>query len=260
MEKSYARAKRQVFVGRVAALSMALLTLIGLTGNFYFISGWQYPVYWYSVISRYIQNPYLKYGTFIIQAITVFYMSMCLSLVEVPLFAVAQGLKAYLRNNSFLPDDKPSFHRLQVALEKFESANTLMKRFNWLFRWVLFGYKVVTAAQAVIFCYIILRIKLSTLPVASHGIFFVVVLFLLVQLCILVPHVGSVYSESQNFIRSWKEGMLTVYDQIDPTLRRRLEGLRPFGFQCGSFYVIIPSTILTLMSVITTYLIVILQV
>ncbi len=249
----------QYFIGKIGILATVTFAVACITANFVLVSGWTYAPYWYSQISKYVESPWLKYGSFVVQLISVAHMGFSFTLVEIPVFGFARAIRSYLRVNSYTKSEKISSKELATAVKKYEEAQRLMSGFNWLFKWVLFGYKVIAAAETCCFSFIILRVA-RQVPVGTVSIFYFVAIFFMTQLCILVPLVGSVYAESEGYIRSWKTGIVDIYDQIDPALRRRLANLSPFGFQCGSFYVIVPSTILTLLSVITTYLIVLLQV
>jgi len=179
-------------------------------------------------------------------------VSNALKLLTTP--TQVENLSALMNNNEI---------RILIhdSLDRYEKLSKLVKSFNHTFSWSVFLYKAFTILRVCSYVYLLLRygnnygtgiIRLLTFPTA--------VVAISIRFIISMYSFGKVHPESEHFSMS----MMNLISQMNPYVafrgfKRKLKSLPLLGFLCGSFYIILPQTILTFYSVTITYQIVFLQ-
>lgn len=159
---------------------------------------------------------------------------------------------------------------LDKSLKYFKKLGELTDQENAIFAWTVFsqfgGYLGISCIMA----FMPLQYW-SVVPKLSLLMYIFIFATLMVILCLVFPVMGSVYDESILYVKSWTKGL--AYSKEDlflselsredkkyfKLLKFRLRACDPFGVKCGDFFIIRKSTMLTFFSVISTYLIIMLQ-
>lgn len=158
---------------------------------------------------------------------------------------------------------------LDKSLRYFEKLSKLMDADNEMFAWIVFSQFGGYLFLGCIIAYTPLQYW-TVVPKLSLLMYIFIFVTWIIILCRLFPGMGSVYDKSIVFIESWTAGM--AYSQEDlfltevtsnkkyfKLLKFRLASCVPFGVKCGDFFIIRKSTMLTFFSVISTYLLIMLQ-
>jgi len=222
----------------------------------------------YSLIDQSVD--YLWFHILSTCEINIFYALILAQLAQFDLVGVIfpNWIRGTLKSISPCSDwgDKDEFEvSLTAALRFYSKLNDLVSGFNSIYGNLLVGIKLLSLIAICFLLYVPIR--------HSTGIAFSIAIFLifsviLIKLSSYIMSMGSVYTESANFKRSW------IYSLGNNHLRhkngkpyfQKLCGmvhfhlLPPISFCSGPFYDIQPSTILTFLSIATTYIIVALQV
>jgi len=138
------------------------------------------------------------------------------------------------------------------SMKSVEELNYLMNEFNKLFGFLLFVRKAFSLLNVYLFIWCLVSYQKGT----GVGLYFIVAVVHVGGCAILIPNLGAVYAEYQRFQRSWWPSA----DRLTKLQKYQLNFLKPLGFKPAQLYVIVPHTILTFFSVMTTHVIIILQI
>lgn len=166
--------------------------------------------------------------------------------------------------------NSPDFSLIQSKVRKYEHLRSLMTEYNEIFSGLLLICKFGITAQLVIMSYLILA-RMNMIPKTSLLICATIVIYYSVLITILLTEMGSVLTGSKEFKNNMERSL--VKGDLKPgqmgmsseDLRkayltsRLLSGCGSFGFRCGSCYVIGRGTILTFFPIVTSYLIIMMQ-
>lgn len=144
--------------------------------------------------------------------------------------------------------------------ELMDGAN---KIYAWLIALQMGGYSVLCCIVA----FLPIHYWNSTSPLGLLGyvFLFIAVIFIF---CRVFPEMGSVYDASKSFKIAWLRELaysrdalrlVVEHEKYFKLLRLRVKSCVEFGFKCGNFVFIKTSTMLSFFSVISTYLIILLQ-
>jgi hypothetical protein len=214
---------------------------------------------------------YAKLGVVIkIMYVTViFFLGMGASLFEIVTIAFAEGIKHSLKSLSYQDDEvdlDTTIHHSQASpvdakkisimfeenTRRYNELNSIVLEYGNLFRYALLILKCCTLLNIYIVVYSVLTLnELSTVVLYSA-----VTLSQAIRLLILLFSLSFVQFESKKFKESW----VLALEYLSKSQRVRLHFIRPIGFVVGNLYVIVPSTVLTFFSTMTTHIIVVLQV
>jgi hypothetical protein len=136
--------------------------------------------------------------------------------------------------------------------KNYDELNAIVLEYGNLFRYALLIFKCFTLLSI----YIVVHAVLTLQEMSTLVLYSVVTLSQLIRLLVVLFSLSFVQFESKKFKESW----IRAFDFLSQSQKDRLYFIRPFGFVVGRLYVIVPSTILTFFSVMTTHVIVLLQV
>jgi hypothetical protein len=190
------------------------------------------------------------------------------SLLDFTLIAFSKFVKHGLRaiqllslDREYCPTDTAS-ESFELHFNQFNKLEGLVNEFNELFATLTFTFKAFAMFNLYLFTFGILnvthdsRIYDTTDGLLGIGLLSMVATFIVFRILYMLRSVGSVYGESQVFKDSWSKALGYLTD----LQRHQLTMIRPFGIKSGKLYSIKPCTVLTFFSVLTTHIIVILQV
>ena len=140
---------------------------------------------------------------------------------------------------------------LKFNIKQYQDLELLMHEFNQTFSFLVIVLKAFALLNIYIFAYTAVtfedrsRIVVYAIVSAIH----------IIRTSIMILVTGEVFQESLNFKNSWKSSLEIM---SEPEIQE-LGFVEPFGFK-AYFYTIKPQTILTFFSVLTSHVIVVLQV
>ncbi|CAL8072770.1 unnamed protein product [Orchesella dallaii] len=158
-------------------------------------------------------------------------------------------------------DVKVKVRLVEDTVGKFEHIRGLMNEYNGIFKGLFLFFKGILILQITIMAYIPVK-RLYVVPFSSIMIFFALTLHYVAQIVMVLCEAGRVFHASRMFQDNWmrnlqKSGLCVTDTGLN--LKMLLETCTPFGFDCGGCYVVDTRTVLTFFSIITSYLIVLLQ-
>ena len=175
-------------------------------------------------------------------------------------------------------------NQLTFCLEMYDKLSLLVRSYNSLFAYLLFYLKAMILVMLCALIYVPLRFKIkqnTSISTLALLIFFGLAYSLTRRLVLLLNSMGNVYQKSLSFKASWvnhvfpfprlafpvAETDYAVFESAASILKRQnqlhkdlLQLCPPIRFKCAAFYDISPNTLLTFFSIMTTYLIVLLQI
>lgn len=171
---------------------------------------------------------------------------------------------------------------VESTVDKYEHIRSLMTEYNGTLSKMLLFFKGMFLVHMTLMSYFPLQ-KEKLLPRGSTTILVVVVIHYVVKVTELLSRMGAVYKTSKQFREVWMTNLRKVnFGEFRDTGRNQgqiengkgsqrrgivnivkmkliLDTCTPFGFDVGGCYVVKPGTILTFFSIITSYLIIMLQ-
>ncbi len=101
----------------------------------------------------------------------------------------------------------------------------------------------------------------AIIPFEGSLLFSTIALFYSIRLFIFFPAMGRINVLSQTFVESWMEGLRHIPKgkYAYEFYMHKLESCRKLAFDCGGFYLMQKGTVLTFVSIVTTHIIVLLQ-
>jgi hypothetical protein len=186
--------------------------------------------------------------------------------------SIVMGLKLITCNEGsitgihFIEKDKVFSASIRTTILDYTGQFCILDRFikmaNRLLGWPLFFYKTTVSVNFAILMFVPLRF-INESNFLSLVIFFWSGLFFAMHMWILLTTLGNVLEESKKFRESWMKALPDLYvlnrSQDSGETYNFLRRCVPFGFRCGSFYLVQPGTILTWFSVTLSYLIILFQ-
>jgi len=147
------------------------------------------------------------------------------------------------------------FHKLQRIVEDTNNTLGLLLLVN------LFGSLVICC-----FCFYLPLKYAKSMAYFQILVYFIAFGFMIVLYCTVYPVLGIVYDKSIGFKRSWIKGVALhskgeyYYQEFSSSkLLLKLKCCYPFGFTVGGFFTIRTFTMFTCLSVLSTYIIFMLQ-
>jgi hypothetical protein len=192
------------------------------------------------------------------------------SLFDIVTAAFAEGIKHSLRTLSFQDDGvesdeiiprylKSAFvnenkvsDMFEENVNSYEELNAIVLEYGNLFCYALLIFKCFTLIEIYIVVYSVLALQ----ELSSAALYSVISLTQAIRLVNVLIALSFVQFESKKFKESWVREL----EFLTKPQKDKLRFIRPIGFVIGRLYVIIPSTILTFFSIMTTHVIVLLQV
>jgi len=174
-------------------------------------------------------------------------------------------IEAFTKDSSKLllnnKDAKVKARLVEETVEKFEHIRELMNEYNGIFKGLFLFFKGILILQITIMAYLPVK-RMYVLPFSSTAIFFALTVHYVAQIVMVLCETGRVYQVCRQFQDSWmrnlqKSGLCAT--DTGYNLKMLLETCSPFGFDVGGCYVVETRTVLTFFSIITSYLIVLLQ-
>ena len=223
------------------------------------------------------QNYWLRIGYIILYLFTVSQIWLVAGLFEIFSVLFAQNVKHSLRilsfcsdfesdyfisdeelffvkghNNNLKQNSIPTASLFENNLKLFEDLTNLVIKYNDMFRYAILIFQCFTLSTVYTFVYSALNLN----DFSGGTLYFSVALSQTIRLLIVLLSFSLVYYESGAFKESW----IRALDSLNQSQREKLNFVRPIGFVVGRLYVAIPSTVLTFFSVMTSHVIVLLQV
>ena len=182
----------------------------------------------------------------------------CLFEVLVVGFAafVQHGLAVLADNRISKDDDTTDIFKnnriFEINMNRYEDLNILVNQFNQYFSNLIILYKGFALLHIYFFVFCFIRYRNHP---ELHLFFFIAVLHV-IRILFLLPYLAAVYKKSLHFKAAWSKALkcLTELQQDQIAL------IQPLGIKPGNLYVVLPSTLLTFFSVMTTHIIVLLQI
>lgn len=242
----------------------------------------------------YFENKWISCVTilsFSWQLILVFYFYLALYQFLLYSITVARGYKWCLEHITkeaaeLMESDEGTLdflqERMKLAVTKFEHLRAGVIQYNGIFSGLLFFCKAMLIMQITLMSYIPLR-RSNTLPFSTTMTLMGLTLHQVIRTGILLIEMGKVYRVSGQFTETWMRllvGRITLHGHVEEKhnevskprdarvngdkwtgflMKSQLETCKPFGFDSGGCYVVTPNTILTFFSIVTSYLIIMLQ-
>jgi len=144
------------------------------------------------------------------------------------------------------PDVFPS------AMRMYRNLENLVEEFNSIFSHILFLIQIITVSMicGAVYACLQRRIGFHILNIVIYSLYLATAVGRQIR---ILGAMGKVYNQSQKFKKTWFCKISTEIQFV------RLRNLSLIQFQIGGYYGVTPTTILTLLSVATTYIIVPLQ-
>jgi hypothetical protein len=143
------------------------------------------------------------------------------------------------------------------CLMNYNQLKDTVAQYSSLSAWILFAYKGFSLALTCLSVYSAVYFSGTNHYLKRSALIFIFLSCIqLIRLSAITILMGKVYAKSELFKESWT---LAIHE-LAPLNQRKLSLLSPFGFRCGIFYELQPSTVLTYFSILTTYVIVMLQI
>jgi hypothetical protein len=152
--------------------------------------------------------------------------------------------------------------RFGFSLETYERINVLIREHNDVFSSLLFISKAAYLLDLLCLLYIPLA-RIQSKFLITPLTLFTIAAMIFYRLYVGLTSLASVHKESKVLIESWTRALPDLSRSKLPLTRLNLERLQfmtPISFRSGIFYKVKPSTLLTFLSITTTYLIVLLQI
>lgn len=150
--------------------------------------------------------------------------------------------------------------QVEEATDNYRRVEFVVENINECFSGSFLAHQTLYLAMMCILIFVFLRSSESTSLITS--IFFSTYsIFFTLRICCLLPFLGKLGEDSEIFIYSWLEEIPKLLRGGKPyeTAEVKLHACRILGINCGDYYDIQGSTILTFFSIVTTYLIILLQ-
>ncbi|CAG7720822.1 unnamed protein product [Allacma fusca] len=158
--------------------------------------------------------------------------------------------------------------KYEASVKQYQRLQSLVTQFNDTFKHTLFWHHTLMIIMLCLLFYAPMKELLNESIFSNVG-FSLNAIFLLYRLYRVEVEAGKIHSASCSYINYWKgsmSSMLSRFEVHDPkelmgalVLREKLNQCHKFGILVGNFYVVKSGTVLTLGSIVTTYLIVLLQ-
>jgi hypothetical protein len=206
----------------------------------------------------------------VVYLITLIFLWMGASLFDIVTIVFAEGIKHSLRaisspnygveSDTMIPRDLKSdsvnenkaSDMFKESVNTYEELNAIVLEYGNLFCYALLIFKCFTLVEIYIVVYSVLAIQ----ELSSVVLYSVISLTQAIRLVSVLISLSFVQFESKKFKESWVREL----EFLTKPQKDKLRFIRPIGFAIGRLYVIIPSTILTFFSIMTTHVIVLLQV
>jgi len=177
---------------------------------------------------------------------------LTISTLELLVLSFSYFAKNALRVLSKSPEDTEISIPFRTSLDYLQELNYLIEEFNNNFGFLI----LLTKTFSLLNIYFFVWSYLSYPNTAGVALYFIVAAVHVVRCSIIIPVLGAVYDEHLRFQKSWRE-CLSSLTHIE---KRQLDFLVPCGFKPAQLYTIRPQTILTFFSVMTSHVIIILQI
>ena len=220
-------------------------------------------IYWLKVVSAAAQAYYCFSGYLwglVIQTFDVYITrvtTLCVDLLSVK--PDDECFKNSERTHVEYDDDSnanipPAVEAFERNVAEYHQLRRTVDHFNEIHGWPLFFYKGIILVLSTILLYYPSIIKNTEDGRITSMLSYSCVIGILGRIFLLLYSMGQFYSATQRFTQRWRR-----YLAWNGLLYERnvaiLHSCEPFGFESGDFYAIKPSTILTFLSVLLSYVI-----
>ena len=141
----------------------------------------------------------------------------------------------------------------EVNLNLYNDLRNLLNQFNECFSYLLLIFKAFALLNVYFFVFCVTRYKTH---LRGHFLYYFLPFLHVSRVLCILPPLAAVYIDSVHFKESWSKSL----KYLTPLQKNQIALIQPFGIKPGTLYVVIPSTILTFISVMTTHVIVLLQI
>jgi hypothetical protein len=150
---------------------------------------------------------------------------------------------------------------VQKTTKFYCDLKTLVHDFDYLCGWVIFLQ--LSGALALCCAYSYLLLKYWSVTSFYQLLSYLVLLcFFAILFCTTYPLLGVIYDKTVEFKQSWMRGIVNgvgTQGKICPRIVLKLESCYPFGFTAGNLFIFRTYTMLTCLSALSTYIIIMLQ-
>lgn len=161
---------------------------------------------------------------------------------------------------------------VESILDRFEVVKDAMMKYNKIFGGLHLFCKGMLLFQITALAYFPLQ-RMNAVPFPSLSIFVTMLIHDVIQVVVLLFEMGSVFKVSNKFKETWIWNLQKLSrctrDTTDGEedrnglellkLKGMLESCTPVGFEFGGCYIVTSNTILTVFSIVSTYLIIMMQ-
>ncbi|CAG7786865.1 unnamed protein product [Allacma fusca] len=149
---------------------------------------------------------------------------------------------------------------IQYALDRYKDIEAATDGLNNAFGPMIFHHQSVYMALMCTLFYTPIR-HLKIIPLDGCLLLAVVAAYYLIRLFQFYPSMGKLNNQSFLFVDSWMEGLRHIPKgkYAYEFYMHKLESCRKLSIDCGGFYIMQKGTVLTFISIVTTHVIVILQ-
>jgi hypothetical protein len=150
--------------------------------------------------------------------------------------------------------------QVEDATDNYRRVEFVVENLNNCFSGNFLAHQTLYLAMMCILIFVFLRSSDSN-SIFTSLLFTTYSVFFTLRICCVLPFMGKLGEDSEIFIYSWLEEIPKLLRGGKPyeTAEVKLHACRVLGINCGDYYDIQGSTILTFFSIVTTYLIILLQ-
>ena len=150
--------------------------------------------------------------------------------------------------------------QVEEATDNYRRVEFVVENINDCFSGTFLAHQTMYLSMMCILIFVFLRSS-DTNTLITTIFFSTLSIFFTLRICCLLPFLGRMGEDSEIFIYSWLEEIPKLLRGGKPyeTAEVKLHACRVLGINCGDYYDIQGSTVLTFFSIVTTYLIILLQ-
>jgi hypothetical protein len=171
-----------------------------------------------------------------------------------------QQMKGYTQDTYYLAHVVQNVVDIQYALDRYKDVEGVVDSLNNNFGRMLFNHQSVYMSLMCTLFYTPIRYG-SIIPLEGNILFAIVSVFYIIRLFVFFPAMGRINVLFKLFVESWMEGLRHIPKgkYAYEFYMHKLESCRRLAFDAGGFYLMQKGTVLTFVSIVTTHVIVILQ-
>ncbi|XP_035707337.1 uncharacterized protein LOC110848329 isoform X2 [Folsomia candida] len=170
------------------------------------------------------------------------------------------GKGGYDEDSMYLASVVQNVVDIQYALDRYKDVEAVVDSLNNAFSKMVFAHQSIYMMLMCTLFYTPIR-HLKILPVEGSTLFAIIALYYCIRLFVFFPAMGRLNAQSHTFVESWMEGLRHIPrgKYAYEFYMHKLESCRKLAFDSGGFYLMQKGTVLTFVSIVTTHIIVLLQ-